>query len=151
MTCSKILALVSNELATAKACFHRTCYRSYSRAKASGSVNPCISSESPDGWWLSMPIKTVLLTRCFWLHHVTCDRKWESRKAVYVWDGSVSCSLKLVIGSWGGIVSFLTYIRSDVIEMRKTVSVSDGCGVFNWSLEAKECKLSIQRNISDGT
>ena len=45
---SKILALVSRELVAAEACYHRTCYRSYTRPEASSSVNPDMSSESPD-------------------------------------------------------------------------------------------------------
>ena len=44
---SKILALVSRELVAAEACYHRTCYRSYTRPEASSSVNPEMSSESP--------------------------------------------------------------------------------------------------------
>ena len=45
---SKILALVSRELVAAEACYHRTCYRSYTRPEGSSSVNPDMSSESPD-------------------------------------------------------------------------------------------------------
>ncbi|CAH3143072.1 unnamed protein product [Porites evermanni] len=45
---SKILALVSRELVAAEACYHRTCYRSYTRPEASSIVNPDMSSESPD-------------------------------------------------------------------------------------------------------
>ena len=45
---SKILALVSRELVAAEACYHRTWYRSYTRPEASSSVNPDMSSESPD-------------------------------------------------------------------------------------------------------
>ena len=45
---SKILALVSRELVAAEVCYHRTCYRSYTRPEASSSVNPDMSSESSD-------------------------------------------------------------------------------------------------------
>ena len=45
---SKILALVWRELVAAEACYHRTCYRSYTRPEASSSVNPDMSSESQD-------------------------------------------------------------------------------------------------------
>ena len=45
---SNILALVSRELVAAEACYHRTWYRSYTRPEASSSVNPDMSSESPD-------------------------------------------------------------------------------------------------------
>ena len=45
---SKILALVSRELVAAEACYHRTCYRSYTRPEASSIVNPDMSSESSD-------------------------------------------------------------------------------------------------------
>ena len=39
---------MSRELVAAEACYHRTCYRSYTRPEASSSVNPDMSSESSD-------------------------------------------------------------------------------------------------------
>ena len=45
---SKILALVPRELVATEACYHRTCYRSFTRPEASSSVNPDMSSESSD-------------------------------------------------------------------------------------------------------
>ena len=39
---------MSGELVAAEACYHRTCYRSYTRPEASSSVNPDVSTESPD-------------------------------------------------------------------------------------------------------
>ena len=46
---SKILDLVSRELIAAEACYHRTCYGSYTRPDASSNVNPDESCESQRG------------------------------------------------------------------------------------------------------
>ena len=45
---SKILALVSRELVSSEACYHRKCYRSYTTPEARSSVNPDMSSASSD-------------------------------------------------------------------------------------------------------
>ncbi|KAK3735047.1 hypothetical protein QZH41_001743 [Actinostola sp. cb2023] len=45
---NKILAIVSRELVAAEACYHRTCYKSYTRPEASCTVTSEGSSESSD-------------------------------------------------------------------------------------------------------
>jgi len=58
---NRILAIASREVVTAEACYHRTCYKGYTRAEASPLGLPMAVMKAEK---MSMLISTQKLTRC---------------------------------------------------------------------------------------